>query len=177
MKKILICSLLAISIVGIEACHENRRAKNYNNKTMVDDAGLKFITSANEAGLTEITAAHIALKNSNNPQVTKFANMMITDHTDLGNKLKKLAADKYVSINNTINDEHRNMINIISAKSGADFDKAYIQMMVTDHEKVIQLFIEGGKNTNAALNNFSKENISKLESHLTDAKQILSSLK
>ncbi|WP_462265546.1 DUF4142 domain-containing protein [Mucilaginibacter sp.] len=177
MKKILLCSLIALSCCYMEACRENRKAKNYNNKTMVDDAGLKFITNANEAGLTEITAANIALKNSSNAQVTQFAKMMITDHTEMGNKLKKLAADKYVSITNSVNEEHRNMINVLSTKTGADFDKAYMQMMVSDHEKVIELFRDGSTNTNAAINTLSKDDLPKLENHLSEAKKILSTIK
>ncbi|GAB2689851.1 hypothetical protein GCM10027037_10900 [Mucilaginibacter koreensis] len=176
-KKTMLLGLLALSFCYMEACQDNRRAKNYNNKTLVDSEGLKFIHDANESGLTEITAANVAIKNSQNPRVVNFAKMMIADHTTVGNGLKKLAADKYVSVGDSIEPEHQTMIKTLSAQQGPAFDKAYMQMMVTDHQQAVSLFHNTTDNTNKALNTFAKENEPKLKMHLDSAKAILASLK
>jgi putative membrane protein len=176
-KKTILLGLLALSFCYMEACQDNRRAKNYNNKTLVDDDGLKFIHDANESGLTEITTANVAIKNSQNPRVINFAKMMITDHTAVGNGLKKLAADKYVSVGDSITPEHQTMIKALAAKQGTEFDKAYMQMMVADHIQAVELFHNSTENTNKALNNFARDNSKKLIMHLDSAKAILTSLK
>ena len=176
-KKTVLLGLLALSLCYMEACQDNRKARNYNNKTLVDDSGLRFIHDANEAGLTEITAANVAIKTSRNPRVINFAKMMIMEHTAVGNGLKKLATDKYVSINDSITTEHQAMVKTLASKQGSAFDKAYMQMMVTDHQKAITIFHDATNNTNKALNTFARENLSKLTMHLDSAKAILASLK
>lgn len=177
MKKTVLLGLLALSCCYMEACQDNRKAKNYNSKTLVDDAGIAFVTNVMEGGNTEIAAAQLAEKQSTNPRVLNFAKMMIADHSASGKQLQQIANNKYVTIIDTISQDHKNMIKSLSGKTGADFDKAYMQMMVTDHEKVVQLFHDATENTNATLNSFAEKNIGKMQMHLDSAKAINSSLK
>jgi len=177
MKKTALISLFALSCCYMQACNDNRIAKNYNQKTLLDDAGLEFVHDANEAGHTEIAAANVAEKNSQNARVVNFAKMMIADHTEMGKEIIKLAQNKYVNTSDSINQEHQTMLKGLSAKTGADFDKAYMQMMVTDHQKVLQMFHDATNNTNASLTSLAEKNMGKLQMHLDSAKAISASLK
>ncbi len=87
MKKLLYLGAVTLSLISATACNDNRKAKNYNEKTLVDDMALSFIKKANEAGLTEIKAATVAKSKSQNPKVIGFANMMIADMRASGNCL------------------------------------------------------------------------------------------
>lgn len=179
MKRTVLISLLALSCCYMQACNDNRKAKNYNQKTLLDDAGLAFIHNANEAGNTEIAAAKVAEQKSQNPRVTNYAKMMITDHAEVGADLKKLAVSKYVTLSagDSLSQEHSAKVKEISALSGPAFDKAYMQMMIMDHQKVIQMFQDATNNTNSGLTSFAQKNISKLQMHLDSAKAISGSLK
>jgi putative membrane protein len=180
MKNIFALSLAAALVWGIAGCDDNRRAKNYNEKTMVDDEGLGFIKKAHEAGLTEIRAATVAQQKSQNPRVVNFAKMMITDHKAMGNEIKKLADEKYVnykSDTDTLNPEHQQMVQQMSSLSGAAFDKAYMQMMVADHGKVIQMFRQATNNKIKEINDLAVKSLPKLTAHLDSAKAINASLK
>ncbi|MFD1257760.1 DUF4142 domain-containing protein [Mucilaginibacter terrae] len=180
MKNILYLSAFALMAISVPACNENKRAKNYNEKSLVDDQGSAFIKEANEAGMTEIKSAMVAQSKSANSRVLGFAKMMVTDHTVAGNELKKIAESKFVNIKDakdTLSVEHQQMITDMSKLSGPAFDKAYMQMMVTDHGKVIELFQSVTRNTNKALNNFAEKTLPKLQMHLDSAKAIYASLK
>jgi putative membrane protein len=178
MKNIFYLSAIASVIVLSTACNDNRRAKNYNEKTLVDDMGLAFIKTANEGSLTEIKAATVAQSKSQNPRVINFAKMMIADHTAAGKELQQLADKKDVVHNdNVISKEHQQMISEIGKLNGAEFDKAYMGMMVTDHVKTIEGFKSVTRNTSKALNDYAEKTLPKLMMHLDSAKAINASLK
>jgi putative membrane protein len=170
--------LLGIAVIfAAQSCMDNRHAKNYNDKTMTDDGGLSFIKNGIEGGLTEIKASGLAKTNSTNPKVISFANMMITDHTGADNELKKIEAEKMVDAHDTISMEHQKKITDLALKTGASFDKAYMTMMVADHEKAVSLFHEAAGNTSNLIHDFSHKMLPVIQMHLDSAKAILASLK
>jgi putative membrane protein len=177
MRKLLF-SVLGILILFIAtSCQDQHRAKNYNDKTLADDAAIHFIKNGIEGSLVEIKAANIAKNKSSNPNVINFANMMITDHTETVNELKKIQADKLVDSRDSINEEHQSALNGLSSKQGVEFDKAYIEMMIMDHEKAIELFKGIGNNTSGVIQKFAEKTLPSLQTHLDEAEKISESLK
>ena len=180
MKNIFYLSAIALLALSTTACNDNKRAKNFNEKTLVDDQALGFIKGAHEAGMTEIKAATVAQSKSQNPRVINFAKMMIADHSSMDKDLIKLADDKYVNLKaatDTLNPDHQMMIAGMTKLSGPAFDKAYMQMMVQDHSKVVEMFKDVTNNTNKAVNKLAEKSIPKLLAHLDSAKAINASLK
>ncbi len=177
MKKLLSLLTGVVIIFTISSCLDNKRAKNYNNNTVVDEAASSFIKQGLEAGLAEIKAAKIAETNSKNPRIISFAKMMITDHTQAGDELEKIGINKRVTEGDTINAAHQKLIANIATKTGADFDRAYIQMMVTDHQSAIKLFIEATADKSIDIQNFAKKTLPALKMHLDSADAICASLK
>ena len=180
MKNILYLSAIALLAVSTTACNDNKRAKNFNEKTLVDDQALGFIKGAHEAGMTEIKAATVAQAKSQNPRVINFAKMMIADHSNMDKEITKLADAKYVNLKaatDTLNPDHQMMIANMSKLSGPAFDKAYMQMMVEDHGKVVELFRSTTRNTGNNIRSLAEKSIPKLMLHLDSAKAISASLK
>jgi len=166
--------LFALLIIG--AC-QNEHGKNYNNATRVDEDGLALIKNGLEGGITEIKASGLAITNSTNQRVISFAKMMIDDHTKAGDELKKIEKDKMVEEKDTIASNHLKMITGLSKQSGPAFDRAYMQMMVTDHESAVELFTNGIKNTDDEIKGFAAKTLPTIQMHLDSAKAILASLK
>ncbi|MDB4924277.1 DUF4142 domain-containing protein [Mucilaginibacter sp.] len=175
MKKLIRLLFGIVILFAISSCTDNKHAKNYN--TVVDKGGSVFIIQGLEAGLAEIKAAKLAEVNSKNPRIINFAKMMIADHTQTGDELEKIGINKGITEGDTINAEHQKLIDNISTKKGADFDKAYIQMMVTDHESVIKLFAGAAGNKSADIQNFAKKTLPALKMHLDSANAICAALK
>ena len=177
MKK-LTCLLLGVTVLFvISSCQDNKHAKNYNDKTLTDDGGLAFIKGGLEGGLTEIKASELAKTKSTDPKIISFANMMINDHTKAGEELKKIETAKMVDGHDTVSMEHQKKIVTLSTKTGAEFDKAYIEMMIADHEKAIELFTEATNNTSNLIQDFSRKTLPTIQMHLDSAKAIQASLK
>jgi len=177
MKKTILLVLLLPLFWFSQSCDDPKNANKFNNETTVDVMGLHFITTASEAGHTEIKASTVAEGISQNPRIIAFAKMMITDHTAAGAKLDKLKAGELVHEPYTLNEDHVKMIDSLSRLSGSSFDKAYMQVMVNDHENAVDLFKEGGENRNGAVRSYAAETLPVIEMHLDSAKAILASLK
>ena len=176
MKNLICLFFGVISVFFIYAC-QDKHGKNYNTIAQVDAAGVSFINNGIEGGLTEIKASGLAITNSNNQRVIGLAKMMIDDHTKVEGDLKQIATGKQVNEKDTINAAHQQMINDLSKKSGAAFDKAYLQMMITDHEDAIKLFTGATQNADADIKNFAAKTLPTIKMHLDSANVILTSLK
>ena len=176
--KLFIYLFAAMLFVALtQSCIDNKRAKNFNDKTLVDEGGIAFIKNGIESGMTEIKASTLAETTSKNNRVVNFAKMMIADHTKVGDGLIKMENDKMMDKGDAINADHQKMIADLAAKSGADFDKAYMTMMVDDHKKAVQLFTDASFNKNQTIQDFAKKNLAGIQMHLDSAKAINASLK
>ena len=177
MKKIALPAICVATICLINSCADPQRAKNYNNETQLDESALNFVRAAAEAGHTEIAASKAAEKDSKNPRVTGFAKMMVTDHTKAGAQLDTVASNNEADLPPRPTQQHQKIIDSISQLSGEQFDKAYMQMMVKDHEAAVTLFDDNKDNRASAIKKYVERTLPVIQMHLDSAKAILATLK
>jgi putative membrane protein len=99
-----------------------------------------FIKDASEGSLAEVNFAKLALQKSQDPNVRKFAEKMITDHEKLIEDMKPLAVKYGVHPSGTPVMDHAKYEEL-KMKSGQSFDYAYVEAMVKDHNDDLQKFI------------------------------------
>ncbi len=175
MKNLLHVVFILFIWIFTQACRQ-KPGKNYNQETSVDQDGISFIKNGIEGGLTEIKASGLALTKSNNQRVIRFAKMMVDDHTKAGNELMKIESDKLVLEKDLINSNHQIVLSQLSQKSGSAFDKAYLQMMIVDHENTIKLFDGASRNTDVRISKFAVQTLPSIKMHLDSAKAINATL-
>lgn len=146
---------------------------NSNNNNMdVDAATSAFITKAASGGMMEIELGNIAKQNAKSQRVKDFAEMIVTDHTTAANELKRTAPGN-MSISSDMLPEHRHHVDMMKNKTGADFDKAYIDMMVTDHKKDINEYKKASTSLkNDAIKGYATKTLPVLQKHLDSAQAI-----
>ena len=99
--------------------------------------------------------------------------MIETDHSKANEELKAIAYSKSITLLAGMTAEHHGHINDMNAKSGADFDKAYINMMVDDHNKDIAMFKDASTLfQDNDLKQFAAKTLPVLEKHLAKAKEL-----
>jgi len=131
-----------------------------------------FVVNAANAGMTEIRAATIAQQQGTDADVKKYAAMMIKDHTAAADSLKMVAAKKNLTLPADISPEMQNDLTDLQKKTGKDFDKAYMKMMVSDHKKVIKSFEDESKNgSDADIRAFADNTLHTLRHHLDEAQK------
>lgn len=119
----------------------------------INDAQIaSIVVTANQV---DIDAGRLAATKAADPEVKKFAQLMVTDHTgvnksavDLATKLKVTPEDNPTS--RTIKAGGDENIANLKTLKGAAFDKAYVDHEVTYHQQVLdavdKTLIPGAKN-------------------------------
>ncbi|GAB3933507.1 DUF4142 domain-containing protein [Mucilaginibacter myungsuensis] len=106
----------------------------------VEESDAKFAVDAANGGMAEVALAKLALQKSANAQVKEFANMMIADHGKANEELMALAKAKNITLPATVSEDKQKEADDMAKKMGNDFDKAYADAMVKDHEKTVKMF-------------------------------------
>ncbi len=151
-------------------------AMNSNDDGMTKDQ--HFAMEAASGGLMEVELGNIAATNASSAKVKEFGNMMVTDHSKANDELKSIAAAKSITLPASPMPEQQKMIDELKEKKGADFDKAYMDMMEEDHKEDISKFEEESNNGNdAELKAFATKALPVLNKHLESVKSIRDGMK
>ncbi len=135
-----------------------------------------FIMKAAQGGMTEVDAGKMAQEKGSSQDVKDFGAMMVKDHTQNNQDLTALAKTKGVDAPASLDSAHQKMVDTLSGKSGADFDKAYINMMVKGHTKMLALMKGEESSSDADLKEFATKTSETVQMHLSKAKDIQKSL-
>ncbi|THU34831.1 DUF4142 domain-containing protein [Niastella caeni] len=143
----------------------------------VDDKTRTFINDAALGGMAEVEISKLANDRAMNPRVKNFAEMMVRDHSAANDDLKTIASKKNVTLPSDLG-KHKDHLEDLSKKNGAAFDKAYMKMMVDDHQDVVDEFEKTAQNgTDPDVKTFASQKLPTLRMHLDSAKAINKSLK
>lgn len=100
----------------------------------------QFVKKAAAGGLAEVKLSELADNRASDPKVKDFAKQMVTDHTQANDELKVIAEANKIATPTKLQGEHEVAYKRLQKLSGAKFDAAYIQIMVTDHDKTVSAF-------------------------------------
>jgi putative membrane protein len=124
-------ALFLTALAGMVFCLGSMRAVAADETGGLTDE--QFVTDASAGNLAEINMAQLALTNSTNPDVRKFAQRMIDDHTRLNRELNAVADRDRFRPAATMNAKEQMQYNSLARLRGAAFDRAYAEDMVKDH--------------------------------------------
>lgn len=134
---------------------------------MTNHEDSKFAMEAAKASAKEIKLGQLAASKGSSAEVKQLGQMMVDDHTKASNELKTLAERKGLKLPAEKDEEFQKAYDALSKKSGKDFDKAYTEMMVRDHKKVIgefQMERDNGKDDD--IKSWAQTTLPTLEHHL-----------
>lgn len=106
----------------------------------------KFAVDAANGGMTEVELSKLAETKAANAKVKEFAAAMIADHGKAGEELKAIAATKNITLPDSLSADSKAAWDELSKKSGAEFDKAYVDKMVAGHKSTVDMFESASKN-------------------------------
>ena len=179
---------LAATILLVQACGNNA---NNNKEDSVDSARAMndsmphtntnvsdFLTKAASGGMLEVQLGQMAQQKGVSQRVKDFGLMMIHDHSKGNDELKALAAQKGITIPQTLSDDHQKHVDELSKQQGNDFDKAYIDLMESDHKEDIEEYTDASEKLgDPAIKAFAKNTIPMLLMHLDSVKAVKETLK
>lgn len=151
------CALLAASITAFAADHDSK----------------KFLAESAQDGIAEIRICKLALQKSQNADVKKFAQRMITDHTRMDNEIKALAQKKGLTLPTDPTIKQRLTYDTVSVLSGHLFDREFMSHNVSDHETDVKDFKEQiDQGNDPDVKAFAAQGLKTLQTHLQLSKEV-----
>lgn len=99
-----------------------------------------FATKAAQGGMAEMQLGQLATQNASNADVKTFGQHMVDDHTKANDQLKQIAAQKGMTLPTSMDGKDQATYDRLSKMHGAEFDRAYMNDMVKDHQTDIAEF-------------------------------------
>jgi putative membrane protein len=125
----------------------------------------------------EVSLGQLAIQKTSNNSVKQFGQRMVDDHGKLNDELKQLVSTKGAALPDMSSKHDEKMKEKLMDKNGADFDKAYIKAMVSDHKKDIKAFEKHAeKADDADLKAFINKALPFMKEHLRVAEAIESAI-
>ncbi|HTE34074.1 MAG TPA: DUF4142 domain-containing protein [Chryseolinea sp.] len=144
---------------------EDQNEEKFDSTKIEDDT--EFAVAAADGGMLEVKLGELAVANAASAEVKKFGQAMIDDHSKANSELKALAEQKQITIPTTLSDKCQKTYDELSAKKGAEFDKAYAELMVKDHKDDVDAFKkEADKGNDPELKSWAANKVTTLEHHL-----------
>lgn len=138
----------------------------------------EFVRKAASGGKMEVRLGEIAMQQASSNEVKNFAQRIINDHNLANQQLTALSERNNLEVPQDLDRQENNTVKELSSKKGRDFDQAYMDSMIQDHRKDLELFQKMAKEgKNPELKNFAQQNIPVLQKHLQLAEQVSSKIK
>jgi len=136
MNPILCCVLLAGTAIAIAP-----------KAIAQTDDDKKFVMAATQGGENEIALSEVAVQKATNRAVKAFAEKMVKEHKEMAAGMKPFVEQWSINAPTGVDADHQKELNKLNGLSGKDFDKEYIDAMVSDHAKALDAFTDEAKNT------------------------------
>lgn len=111
------------------------------------DDDKKFLSTAAQGDRNEIALSEAAEQKATNPAVKAFAHKMVKEHTEMSESMKPFAEQWSINPPVGVDSDHQKELDKLNGLSGKDFDKEYIDQMVSDHAKALDAFTDEAKST------------------------------
>jgi putative membrane protein len=132
-----------------------------------------FVMDAAMGGLLEVELGRIAAQKGMSDSVKQFGQRMVDDHSKANEELMSLASSKGITLPTALDEKHQKDVTKLSAMSGADFDRAYSKMMLSDHTKDVKEFEkQSTKGGDPDIKAFASKTLPTLQEHLQMARSL-----
>lgn len=134
-----------------------------------------FLAQAGSANQWEIESSQLALQMSTNPAVRNLANVIIADHTAMGQQVTAAAASAGLPPPPTtlLPPQQAMLDQLRGAGSGPAFDMAYQQAQISAHQQAIQLMQNyAAQGDVPALRSVATQAIPVMQKHLSMAQSL-----
>ena len=149
------------------------RAEDKQDRGQLSAKDYKFASGAAQGGMMEVTLGQLAAQKGSDQAVRDFGKRMQDDHQKADDELKELLTKKGAAYPEVMDKKDQRTMEHLNGLSGADFDKAYIHDMVSDHKQVVKAFQdEANSAEDPDLKMWVNKTLPTLQSHLDQAQSV-----
>lgn len=158
--RVAMLSTAAVALLTAAAALAQQPAQNMSPQER------SFVRDAAIGGKAEVQLGQLAEQNAQSEQVKQFGQKMVQDHSRANQQLEQIASQKGIQLPQQPDAEHMKEYDRLSKMRGAEFDRAYMQHMVRDHDKDVKEFEKEAQNgKDPEIRNFAQQTLPTLQQH------------
>lgn len=155
---------------------KNQNDEKFKDSPIKDDA--RFAVAAADGGMLEVELGKLAQTNGSSQIVKDFGKHIVEDHSKANEELKAIALSKSITLPDALSEKYLKKVDDLTKKTGEEFDKDYIDLMVSDHKDDIKAFEkEAEKGNDPEIKAFASSKLPTLKHHLQMAEDAKAALK
>src|SRR5262245_20016581 len=179
MKQIFIAISLAAFVFGCARERSETGApatvsqSTAGSSTAVVAEDSNFAHEALAGGTAEVEMGQLAARNTKNEAVSNLGKKIVEDHTMANKELEEIATRKGFQTEKQPPALLKSSLEKLAGLKDREFDQAFKQQAIQDHEKAIQLFEKQAKQgADLELKAFAQKHLPHLREHLTMAQKL-----
>lgn len=130
-----------------------------------------FAREACQTGTAEMEIGRLATLNTRNKELRKFARSLSEDHARAEEELATLFSRKAIAPEAELASDFQSSLQRLAGLKGGEFDAAFKQQVISDHERAIELFSkQAEEGSDADLKAFAQKRLPQLRAHLETAR-------
>jgi putative membrane protein len=142
---------------------------NKQDRTFLDEAG--------HGARYEVASGKLAADHASTPEVVRFGQRMVADHSKEYDELQRVGRDVGVTVPDGPDHSQQRILDIFGELHGGGLDCAYTPQEYSDHENDVARFeAETDKGGNAEVKAFARRMLPTLREHLSAAEQALDAI-
>jgi putative membrane protein len=132
-----------------------------------------FLERAAQDNIAEMELAEIAEERAASEDVKYYAKMLKGAHEVANERLQDIAEQQNVELPDEPNEQQKKTAEKLSSLEGEQFDRQYLQTMIEEHKKAIELFEQQAQSGETPeVQKYAKQTLPGLQAHLEMAQQI-----
>lgn len=177
MKYLMLAGVLLFSTILYSQESDAVKKANKQNEAKakaggIDEECAEFLVRATDARMMDSQEGEMAMKNGTSNEIKSYGKLMVNDQARMLTSIKKLAAQKKISLPATISEKKAEGRADLEKEMGRDFDEKFIKMMIIDHKRDVKEFEEAMKSSDLEVKAFATKYLPLIKSHLQKAEQL-----
>jgi putative membrane protein len=165
---VLLCAAL---ICQAQSTAPKRSAPATSSGAAVNDS--LFAAAAAVGGMTEISIAELGVQRATDPELKRFSQQMIDEHTKMNEDLKTLAVQKGIALPRALDYRAEFCAESLGGLSGEKFDRCYAKAQLLLHMDAVATFqAEAERGSDPQVKALAAKALPHLEQHLREIKPI-----
>ena len=133
----------------------------------------KFAAKAAAGNMAEAALGRLGVERASSPDVKRFAQRMIDDHTQALDELRNLASQKSLALPDAAGKAQQTAESKLSRLSGPAFDREFMEVMIKNHNDALDLFQnEAAHGDDTEMKQWAAKTVDAIKEHLRMAREI-----
>lgn len=161
----------------------NRKAENTayaavkKKKELMKDES-EFLVKSYEGSMFEIELAESAGIHASNAEIKKLAAQLVTAHKAFNIQMLNIAFNASYKLPGGVDSNHAKDLTNLEKQKGTDYDKKFLDMIVSAHEKSVEAYTGAAKKlADGETKTYATQTLPKIQNHLEIAKKLKDQLK